>query len=145
MQLPFRSASVDICYSSNVLEHVSRPWDMAAEMIRVTKPGGLVFISYTTWFGPWGGHETSPWHYVGGRYAAASYERRHGTRPKNDFGRSLFAVTVRSGLAFAATARGVAVVDVLPRYNPAWTYWLLRVPGVRELVTWNLVLVLRRQ
>ena len=51
MQLPFRDAAVDVCYSSNVLEHVVEPWRMAAEMVRVTRPGGLVFISYTTWWG----------------------------------------------------------------------------------------------
>src|SRR4051795_7774539 len=37
MNLPFRDDSVDLCYSSNVLEHVPRPWDMADEMLRVTR------------------------------------------------------------------------------------------------------------
>ena len=72
MQLPFRDGSLDICYSSNVLEHVPDPWLMAEEMLRVTRPGGTVFISYTVWFGPWGGHETAPWHYLGGSTRAAS-------------------------------------------------------------------------
>jgi hypothetical protein len=39
----------------------------------------------------------------------------------------------------------VDVVHLTPRYNPWWSRWLLRVPVVRELVTWNLVLVLRRR
>ena len=69
MQLPFADGSVDVAYSSNVLEHVVDPWLMAEEMVRITRPGGLVFISYTVWFGPWGGHETAPWHYVSGDYA----------------------------------------------------------------------------
>ena len=69
MELPFRDGSVDVCYSSNVLEHVADPWRMAEEMVRVTRPGGIAFISYTTWFGPWGGHETAPWHFLGGAYA----------------------------------------------------------------------------
>ena len=73
MQLPFRDRSVDVCYSSNVLEHVPEPWTMAREMVRVTRPGGLVFISYTVWFGPWGGHETAPWHYLGGARARRRY------------------------------------------------------------------------
>ena len=33
---------------------------------------------------------------------------------------------------------------MLPRYNPRWSYWLTRVPGLRELVTWNLVIVVRK-
>jgi SAM-dependent methyltransferase len=145
MQLPFGTGSVDVCYSSNVLEHVRDPWLMAEEMVRVTRPGGLVFISYTTWYGPWGGHETSPRHYLGGRRARRAYAARHGHEPKNKFGESLFAVTVAQGLRWARRQDGADVVHVLPRYNPWWSRWLLRVPVVREVVTWNLVLVLRKR
>ena len=148
MQLPFRDDSVDVCYSSNVLEHVPQPWTMAREMVRVTRPGGLVFISYTVWFGPWGGHETAPWHYLGGARARRRYERIHGHEPKNKYGESLFAVTVGAGLDWArreAAAGGVELVDLSPRYNPWWSRWLLRVPVLREVVTWNLVIVLRRR
>jgi len=144
MRLPFRDDTVDVCYSSNVLEHVSDPWQMAAEMVRVARPGGLVFISYTTWWGPWGGHETAPWHYLGGRRARRRYVRQHGHEPKNRFGESLFAVSVADGLGWARQQAGADVVHLLPRYNPWWTRWLLRVPLVREVVTWNLVLVLRK-
>jgi SAM-dependent methyltransferase len=144
MQLPFRDAVVDVCYSSNVLEHVEHPWRMAAEMVRVTRPGGLVFISYTTWWGPWGGHETAPWHYLGGRRARRRYARRHGHEPKNKFGESLFAVSVADGLRWARGQDEADVVHLLPRYNPWWSRWLLRVPVVREVLTWNLVLVLRK-
>jgi SAM-dependent methyltransferase len=144
MRLPFRDAGVDICYSSNVLEHVSDPWQMAAEMVRVTRPGGTVFLSYTVWWGPWGGHETSPWHYLGGARARRRYRRRHGREPKNRYGESLFPVTVVDGLRWARSQQLAEVVAVLPRYNPTWSWWLLRVPGLREVTTWNLVVVLRK-
>jgi SAM-dependent methyltransferase len=145
MQLPFADNVLDVCYSSNVLEHVSDPWLMAREMLRVTRPGGVAFISYTVWFGPWGGHETAPWHYLGGARARRRYRRRHGHEPKNRFGESLFPVTVRDGLEFARTQDLADVVHVVPRYNPWWSRWLLHVPVVREVVTWNLVLVLRKR
>ncbi|WP_121252685.1 class I SAM-dependent methyltransferase [Nocardioides ferulae] len=148
MQLPFRDGAVDVCYSSNVLEHVPDPWRMAEEMVRVTKPGGLVFLSYTVWFGPWGGHETAPWHFLGGQRARRRYARKHGHEPKNRYGESLFAVTVRDGLRWArrqADGGAVELVDLTPRYNPWWSRWLLRVPVVREVVTWNLVIVLRKR
>jgi len=143
--LPFRDACVDVSYSSNVLEHVADPWRMAEEMLRITRPGGTVLLSYTTWFGPWGGHETSPWHYLGGRYARRRYARAHGHEPKNKYGESLFPLTVADGLAWADRQTLGDVLAVMPRYNPRWSWWLLRVPLVRELVTWNLVLVLRRR
>ena len=147
MRLPFADGSVDVCYSSNVLEHVPEPWRMAEEMLRVTRPGGVVYLSWTVWFGPWGGHETAPWHFLGGLRARRRYARRHGHEPKNRFGESLFAVTVADGLRWVRgheRSDDVEVVAVRPRYNPWWSWWMLRVPVVRELVTWNLVVVLRR-
>lgn len=148
LQLPFADDSVDVAYSSNVLEHVEQPWRMAEEMLRVTRPGGLIFLSYTVWYGPWGGHETAPWHYLSGGYARRRYRRRHGREPKNRYGESLFAVTVRDGLRWAGEQRrgsGAEVLDVVPRYHPRWSWWLLRVPGLREVATWNLAIVLRKR
>jgi SAM-dependent methyltransferase len=141
--LPIRTDAMDICYSSNVLEHVDEPEQMAAEMIRVTKPGGTVFLSYTTWLSPWGGHETAPWHYLGGDYAARRYERTMGKRPKNRFGESLFAVSAGRMMRWARKRDDVEVVRVMPRYHPSWARWVVHVPGVREVAVWNLALVLR--
>lgn len=145
MRLPVRSDSVDVCFSSNVLEHVPDPWRMAREMVRVTRPGGTVYLSYNTWFSPNGGHETAPWHYLGGRYARERYRRRTGREPKNRFGDSLFPVRVGDGLAWARGCRDVEVVDARPRYHPGWAHWVVRVPGVREFAVWNLLLVLRKR
>jgi SAM-dependent methyltransferase len=82
-QLPVADDSVDIAVSSNLMEHVTEPGRVGNEMLRVVRPGGLVVISYTSWASPWGGHETSPWHWLGGDYAARRYERVHGHPPKN--------------------------------------------------------------
>jgi SAM-dependent methyltransferase len=143
MALPFRDGSFDVCYSSNVLEHVPAPWRMADEMVRVTRPGGTVFLSYTIWYGPWGGHETSPWHYLGGRRAADRYERRFGIRPKNDLGRTMFPVTASAGMRWARALRGARLVAVVPRYHPSWASAVVHVPALRELLTWNLLLVVK--
>lgn len=140
--LPVRDNAVDVCMSSNVAEHVRDPWAMADEMLRVTKPGGLVVFSYTTWLGPFGGHETGPWHYLGGEYAARRYRRRYGRQPKNRYGVSLFAVHVVDGLRWVRRAAGQArMLAAFPRYHPRWAWWLVRVPMLRELLVSNLVVV----
>jgi SAM-dependent methyltransferase len=145
MALPFRTGAVDVCYSSNVLEHVPRPWMMADEMVRVTRTGGLVFCAFTLWWSPWGGHETSPWHLGGGERAAARYQRVHGRPPKNRFGESLFVVRAGDALRWARGVRDAELVAAIPRYHPWWAQWTARVPGLREVVCWNLALVLRRR
>lgn len=145
LQLPLRSSSIDVCFSSNVLEHVPDPARMAGEMLRVTRPGGTMFLSYTTWLSPWGGHETSPWHYLGGHYAARRYQRRHGRPPKNRYGETMYGVSAASVIRWARRQRVADVIDVLPRYLPAWAGPIVRVPVLREFLTWNLVVVLRKR
>ncbi|MQA98295.1 MAG: methyltransferase domain-containing protein [Streptosporangiales bacterium] len=145
LRLPFADASFDVCLSSNVLEHVPDPWRMAGEMIRVTRPGGTVYLAFTNWLSPWGGHETSPWHYLGGERAARRFERRTGRVPKNRYGQSLHAVSVSAALTWARRAADAELVAALPRYLPRWARPVVAVPGLREVVTWNLALVLRRR
>lgn len=144
LRLPLAEGSVDVVFSSNMWEHVPDPEAVADELLRVTRPGGVVFLSYTNWLSPWGGHETSPWHWFGGERAIRRYERKHGHPPKNRVGETLHRVSVQQGLAWAEAADAEVLV-ARPRYLPDACAALLRLPGLRELVTWNLLLVLRRR
>jgi SAM-dependent methyltransferase len=141
LALPFADDSVDICLSSNVAEHVPRPWQLGREMLRVTKPGGLVVLSYTVWLGPFGGHEMGLWHYLGGARAARRYTRKHGRPAKNYYGSSLFAVSAADGLRWGDSTG--AMIAAFPRYHPRWAWWMTRVPVLREFLVSNLVLVLQ--
>lgn len=143
--LPLAEASVDVCFACNVLEHVKDPAGFIDEMIRVTRPGGLVYLSATVWLSPWGGHETAPFHYLGGGYAARRYLRRHGRPPKNLFGETMFPLRAGRVLALVRRRPDVAVVEERPRYYPRWCRFLIYLPGLRELLTWNLLVILRRQ
>jgi SAM-dependent methyltransferase len=143
--LPFRHGRFDLCFSSNVLEHVAAPWRFLDEVVRAVRPGGIVFCAFTNWLSPWGGHETSPWHLLGGEAAARRYERRHGHAPKNRVGRTLFPVHVGDVLRWARANPDVELVDARPRYYPEWCRPLVSVPGLREVATWNLATVLRRR
>jgi SAM-dependent methyltransferase len=140
MALPFADDSVDICLSSNVAEHVPEPWRLGDEMLRVTKPDGLTVLSYTVWLGPFGGHEMGLSHYLGGARAARWYARKHGHAAKNNYGSSLFDVSVADGLRWARSTG--ALIAAFPRYHPRWAWWLTSVPGLREFAVSNLVLVL---
>jgi SAM-dependent methyltransferase len=141
LALPFADDSVDVWLSSNVAEHVREPWLMGGEMLRVTRPGGLVILSYTVWLGPFGGHEMGLTHYLGGKRAAEMYTRKHGHRPKNDYGSSLFAVSAAAGLEWAHSTG--ALVAAFPRYHPQWAWRATSVPVLQEFLTSNLVLVLQ--
>jgi SAM-dependent methyltransferase len=144
-RLPFADASADVSFSSNVLEHVADPPSFIAELVRITKPGGCVYVSFTNWFSPWGGHATSPWHYFGGRWSLERHIRRTGHIPVNRYGESLFAVHIGPTLRWARESVEVDIIEASPRYYPSWCGWIVRIPGIREVVTWNLMLLLRRR
>ncbi len=118
---------------------------MLSEMVRVVAPGGIIYVTFTNWLSPWGGHETSPWHYLGGEWAALRYERRSGNSPKNRYGVNLFPLSIGNVLQWSYSCPDVEVLDAFPRYYPRWTKWIVKVPGLREILTWNMVVVMRRK
>jgi SAM-dependent methyltransferase len=142
--LPVRDGCADICFSSNVLEHVADPAGLIGEMIRVTRPGGLIYLSFTNWYSPWGGHEMAPWHYLGPRFAERHYRKRRGRDPKHQVGVTLYRLHIGPTLRLVRSMAGVEIIDALPRYYPRWCRAVLWIPLLREVLTWNLLLVLRR-
>jgi SAM-dependent methyltransferase len=146
MCLPVRSGSLDVVHSSNVLEHVVDPAAMLAEMVRVLVPGtGVGYVAFPNWWSPWGGHETAPWHWLNKRYSVERYIRRHGHRPKNEIGVSLFAVHIHQIRSWFRSRPDVEVLWSGPRYYPRWAQPVVRVPVAREVLTWNLCTVFRRR
>jgi SAM-dependent methyltransferase len=144
LRLPVRDGAADVTFSSNVLEHVADPMRLISEMIRVTRQDGLIYLGFTNWYSPWGGHEMSPWHYLGSRVAERRYVRRHQRKPKHVVGTNLFPVHVGYVLRELRARADIEIVDARPRYYPSWCRPLVAIPGLREVATWNLMVVMRR-
>ncbi|NML51659.1 class I SAM-dependent methyltransferase [Streptomyces sp. R302] len=142
--LPLADGVADVCFSSNVLEHVWDPGTFLSELVRVTRPGGLIYVSFTNWLSPWGGHEWAPWHYLGAERARARYERRTGRAAKHRLGENLFAIGVGPTLRDVRGRDDIEIVSARSRYWPVLPAVVTRIPVVREVATWNLLLLLRR-
>jgi SAM-dependent methyltransferase len=144
-RMPFRGRSFDGVVCSNLLEHVRRPADVLRETARVLRPGGWAFVSWTNWLSPFGGHEYSPWHYLGVR-AARRIGPLGGERPTSNVpGVRLFPVHIGPILRLLRRPDSPFLMRLaVPRYWPKQG-WILRVPGVREVATWNCVLLLERR
>jgi SAM-dependent methyltransferase len=143
-RLPIGTARVDGVFCSNMLEHTPTTEAVLDEVERVLRPGGWAWISWTNWYSPWGGHEITPFHYLGPRLGTAAHRRFRGEPRKNVPGEGLFPVHVGRTLAAVRQRPGLELVDARPRYWPRQR-WLLRVPGLREVATWNCVLMMRRR
>ncbi|MFF8833373.1 class I SAM-dependent methyltransferase [Streptomyces sp. NPDC015131] len=142
--LPLADGTADVCFCSNVLEHVDDPVTFLSELVRVTRPGGLVYVAFTNWYSPWGGHEWAPWHYLGAERARRRYERRTGRPAKHVLGENLFPVHVGTTLRQVRARDDVTVLSARARYWPFAPGLVTRVPLLREFATWNLLLILRR-
>src|SRR5882724_11636765 len=74
--LPFRRINIDcdelaqlgqwdLVICSNVFEHLKKPDQFLDSVHRILLPQGKLYLSWTNWLSPWGGHDISPLHYVG--------------------------------------------------------------------------------
>ena len=142
-RLPLEDASVNGVFCSNVLEHAPDTAAILGEIARVLAPGGWAWVSWTNWYSPWGGHDITPFHYLGPELGLKVHRRLRGEPRKNVPGEGLFPVHVGRTLELVRATPGLRLVDALPRYYPSQR-WLLKVPGLREVATWNCVLVLER-
>jgi SAM-dependent methyltransferase len=141
--LPVASGSADGVFCSNMLEHVPDPGAVIDEMTRVLRPGGWGYLSFTNWYSPFGGHDISPYHYLGTRLGPRLYERRHGPPAKNRFGEMLFPLHIGPTLRRLRGDPRARVDRVEPRYWP-WAGFIARVPLVREVLCWNCAVYLTR-
>jgi SAM-dependent methyltransferase len=76
LELPFRCSSFDGVFCASLIEHVRDQGRLLLEMRRVLKPGGWAYLSFPPYFSPLGGHQFSPFHYLGERIALAIARRR---------------------------------------------------------------------
>jgi SAM-dependent methyltransferase len=141
--MPFRSAGVDAVFCSNMLEHASDTEGVLADIERILRPGGWAYVSWTNWYSPWGGHDITPYQFLGPKLGPRLYERRHGPPPKNVPGEGLFPVHVGPTLRLVRDRPGLRLDRAEPRYW-SWASFLTKVPGAREVLCWNCVIHLTK-
>jgi SAM-dependent methyltransferase len=132
----------DLVLCSNVLEHLSSPRRFLRQAVRWVEPSGCFYLSWTPWGSPWGGHEFSPWHYLGPRWGPALHDalgrRTRFHRP----GENLFVTWIGEVLGWLETDGDWELAAMAPRYYTEWER-LMRVPLLREVLSWNAALLLR--
>jgi SAM-dependent methyltransferase len=141
---PFPDASFDGVFCSNLLEHTPEPLAVIAEIERVLKPGGWAYVSWTNWLSPWGGHSIAPFHYLGAKLGTRVYRRLFGElRERGVPYEDVWPISIGAVLKSVRERPGLEIERAVPRYYPSQS-WILRMPGLREVLTWNCLLLLRR-
>jgi len=74
--MPFARGSFSLVICSSLIEHVPDPLQLLFEIDRILKPKGYLYLSFPPFYSPAGGHQFSPFHYLGERLAISIFTRR---------------------------------------------------------------------
>jgi len=143
-RLPFPDRCFDGVFCSNMLEHTPTPERIFDEIERVLRPGGWAWVSWTNWYSPWGGHEIVPLHLLGPNLGLRAWRKLFGEPRKNVPFDALWPTYIGRTLTEVRDRPKLELLDAVPRYYPSQR-WILKVPGLREVATWNCLLTFERR
>lgn len=134
----------DLIVCSNVLEHLHAPEQLIRAFSAMLKPGGKVYLSWTNWLSPWGGHDFSPFHYLGPRLGVQVFDKLL-KRPRSlkPF-ENLFPTYIGKTIKMVRSQPGLRVISIVPRYYTELGF-LMHLPGVREFLAWNCAMLIGRE
>ena len=134
----------DLVICSNVYEHLAKPEQFIHSIGKLLNPGGWFYLSWTNWLSPWGGHEFSPFHYLGAGRGHRIYDRIVRKPRLHTPFVNLFPTHVGRTLKRLRAQPDLTVVKVTARYYPEFSF-VTRIPLLREFLTWNCVVLLCRR
>ncbi len=138
-----RMGVFDLVICSNVYEHLAKPWRFLGQLESLLEPQGYCYLSWTNWLSPWGGHEFSPFHYLGPHLGHRLYDRINGRPRIHTPFVDLYPTFIGPTLRYIRRRTGLRVRKIAPRYYPELS-WVARLPILREFLTWNCALLLQQ-
>jgi ubiquinone/menaquinone biosynthesis C-methylase UbiE len=166
-RLPAADASFDTVIANDAMEHFGNPDGALAEIARVTRPGGAIWIFFTPHYSPLGSHlydyVYTPWCHLLFRrrdleaairevlverlegWSCMEVDSKVGSIMKS-YDTDLNHMSIRRFRGIVARTPGLAVTQ--EKLKPAkfsFLGFLTRVPGVRELFTGTVVCRLARR
>ena len=145
-EFPMDEGSVDLIYTSSLIEHLAKPENLLQECKRVLREDGLLYLSFPPFYSLSlvGGHTFKPYHFLGERFALGMYNFLHGTEIKSYAkaweGYGMFPLKI-SDVEHMIRASGFDIVDIYTRMSPVNT---AKFPGVmKDLLTWHVCYLAR--
>lgn len=134
----------DLVICSNVLEHLAKPDQFIDSVHKIMAPNGRLYLSWTNWLSPWGGHEFSPFHYLGTGRGHLLYDKWTGKKRKHTPYENLFPTYIGHVLKKIHSNPHLELIRCAPRYYSELAF-LTRIPVLREYVTWNCAMLIGKK
>lgn len=139
-----RLGAYDLVICSNVLEHLSRPDHLLESIPSLLKPGGKFYLSWTNWYSVWGGHEFSPFHYLGPKLGYKIYTKWLGKPSQHIPFQNLFPTHIGSTLRLIRSNPHLRINKLAPRYYSELAF-LMYLPILREFLAWNCAMMIEKR
>ena len=141
--LQFKDNTLDLVLCIGVLEHLQEPPRFMAEAYRCLRPGGYLYLTWTNWLSPLGGHDFAPFHYLGPRlgYAVARKVRRRERFIQVPY-QTIWPIHIGPTLRQLRRC-GFRPVRITPRHYPSMSF-ICRVPVLREFLTVNCQVLMQK-
>jgi SAM-dependent methyltransferase len=133
----------DLVICSNVFEHLAKPQKFITEAAALLKNGGVLYLSWTNWLSPFGGHDYAPLHYFGPRFGRWIKYKLSGTWSSHIPYENLYPTYIGHTLRMIRQSGKLKVLRMTPRYYSEFPF-LMRVPLLREFWAWNCALLLTK-
>lgn len=156
LRVPLRSESMDFVFCASLIEHVPDPAALMKEIQRVLRPGCVAYVSFPPYYSPPGGHEFTPYHYLGEKLALklvprkravaewvrTMYSANEDATAFNDLyaGWGLYRMTIGK-MRRIITETGFESLDMSTRYMPVSA---IRWPVLNEFLTWHAQFLVRK-
>jgi len=145
-EFPLDEESVDLIYTSSLIEHLSKPENLLRECKRVLREDGLLYLSFPPFYSLSlvGGHMFKPFHLLGERFALGMFNLLHGSQIKSYAtaweGYGMFPLKI-TDVELMIRASGFDIIDTYTRMSPINT---ARFPGIfKDLFTWHVCYLAR--
>ena len=133
----------ELIVCSNVFEHLANPRNFVKKLPALLQPGGCLYLSWTNWLSPWGGHDFSPFHYLGPCLGPKVFDQIVG-KPRIHYPfKTLYPTYIGKTLEWIRETSQLGVEACVPRYYNELSF-LTKIPVFREFWTWNTAMLIRR-
>lgn len=134
----------DLVIFSNVFEHLAKPERFIAECSKLLKDDGKLYLSWTNWLSPFGGHDFTPFHYFGPRFGRWLHYKVTGKWSHHVPFAGLYLTYIGRTLKMIRHTPQLEIWRMAARFYPEFSF-LLKIPGIREFLTWNCALLIRKK